>query len=421
MKSLGVIISLYLIYLVTTHPTEKVTYNGNQLWKITNDNKTTLKLLKTLAKEKYLTLWALNAKKVDAMIDHKYVTQVKEKLLENNQKYEVSIEDVQKAIDEANPKPQEDLDGRKGYRLTWNYYHNLDDIYDYLHYLEATFPKLCTVTTIGDSVEGRPIKLLRISNKNPNNKAVFVEGGIHAREWISPAAVTYIINQLISNYDDEPSYIKNLDWYFVPVLNPDGYTYTYNVDRLWRKNRAQSKTSDCVGVDLNRNWGYDWGSNGSSTDPCSNSYRGTKPFSEPETASVAKFFINNPDIQWVGYLAVHSYGQFIVYPWGDPNRIVEDYEDLNDAGIQAAERIIQGGGEPYTVGPVGIVLYKASGSSMDWAKGSAAIKFSFTLELRDRGQYGFILPAQFIKPSSEEALILVRVVAEAAAKTFTKK
>ncbi|KAJ3646637.1 hypothetical protein Zmor_024216, partial [Zophobas morio] len=157
MKGPAVIICRHLIYLTTSHTTEKVTYSGNQLWKITNDNKTTLKLLKTLAKEKYLTLWKLNAKKIDAMVDHKHLNHVKEKLLENNQKYEVSVEDIQKAIDEANPKPQEDLDERKGYRLTWNHYHNLDDIYDYLNYLEVIFPTICTVSTIGSSVEGRPI------------------------------------------------------------------------------------------------------------------------------------------------------------------------------------------------------------------------------------------------------------------------
>ncbi|KAJ3643793.1 hypothetical protein Zmor_026481 [Zophobas morio] len=418
MKGPVVITCLYFIYLVTSHPTEKVTYNGNQLWKITNDNKTTLELLKTLANEKYLTLWMLTSKTVDAMIHHEYLNQVKEKLLENNQTYKVSIEDVQKAIDEVNPKPPENLDGHKDYRLTWNYYHNLADIYDYLHYLEATFPKLCTVITIGNSVEARPIKLLRISNRNPNNKAMFVEGGIHAREWISPASVTYIIHQLISNYDNEPSYIKNLDWYFVPVLNPDGYTYTYNVDRLWRKNTAKSMTSNCIGVDLNRNWGYDWSNNGSSNDPCSNLYSGRKPFSEPETASVAKFFINNPNIQWVGYLAVHSYGQYIVYPWGSPDRVIEDHKELNDLGSQAAKMIIEGGGESYTVGPIGTTVYAAFGSSTDWARGGEAIKFSFTIELGDYGKYGFLLPARFIKPSSDEVLILVRIIAQAVEKSL---
>lgn len=258
---------------------------------------------------------------------------VLEILTKKNQKYEISIEDIQKSIEEENPKLS-DLDGRKSYRLTWNYYHNLQDIYDYLYYLEETFPKLCSVYNIGRSFEGRPIKLLKISNKNPNNKAIFVEGGIHANEWVSPAAVTYIINQFVTNYQNESLSIKNIDWYFVPVLNPDGYEYSYNVERLWRKNRSRSK--NCIGVDLNRNWGYNWGKNGSSSDPCSGIYRGRKPFSEPETIAIANMFLQNPDINWIGYIAVQSYGQHILYPWGSPDVVLEDHEDLNKVGVEAA-------------------------------------------------------------------------------------
>jgi hypothetical protein len=154
------------------------------------------------------------------MIHAGAVDQVREKLLENNLEYKVSMEDVQKAIDEENPKPGEDLEGRKGFRLTWNYYHNLDDIYDFLHYLEHTYPKLCTVRTIGGSAEGRPIKLLKISNGRKGNRAVFLEGGIHSREWISPATVTYILYQFVSGYNKETSSMRGLDFYVRAGLEP---------------------------------------------------------------------------------------------------------------------------------------------------------------------------------------------------------
>ncbi|KAJ8927854.1 hypothetical protein NQ314_019656 [Rhamnusium bicolor] len=95
--------------------------------------------------------------------------------------------------------------------------------------------------------------VLKISNGNAENKAVWVDGGIHAREWISPATVTYIINQFVSNFESEPKYIQNIDWYIAPLLNPDGYEYTHTIDRLWRKNRARS--GQCAGTDLNRNFG----------------------------------------------------------------------------------------------------------------------------------------------------------------------
>lgn len=65
----------------------------------------------------------------------------------------------------------------------------------------------------------------RISNGNAKNKAIWIDGGIHAREWISPASVTYIINDLVENWDEQPQHIQNINWYVLPVHNPDGYEY----------------------------------------------------------------------------------------------------------------------------------------------------------------------------------------------------
>lgn len=65
----------------------------------------------------------------------------------------------------------------------------------------------------------------RISNGNAKNKAIWIDGGIHAREWISPASVTYIINDLVENWDEQPQHIRNINWYILPVHNPDGYEY----------------------------------------------------------------------------------------------------------------------------------------------------------------------------------------------------
>lgn len=137
--------------------------------------------------------------------------------------------------------------------MTWQAYHRLSDIHGYLDYLAETYPNLCSVKTIGSSIEGRPLKLLKISSSSSAKRAAWVDGGIHAREWISPSTVTYIINQFVSNYESEPSYVKEIDWYFLPVLNPDGYEYSHTTDRLWRKNRRFG--IGCAGTDLNRNFG----------------------------------------------------------------------------------------------------------------------------------------------------------------------
>lgn len=71
----------------------------------------------------------------------------------------------------------------------------------------------------------------RISNGNAKNKAIWIDGGIHAREWISPASVTYIVNDLVENWDEQPQHIRNINWYILPVHNPDGYEYTHRTGK----------------------------------------------------------------------------------------------------------------------------------------------------------------------------------------------
>lgn len=170
----------------------------------------------------------------------------------------------------------------------------------------------------------------RISNGNPKNKAIWIDGGIHAREWISPASVTYILNELVEEWDDQPAYVQNINWYVLPVLNPDGYEYTHRVDRLWRKNRGAGSFR-CSGVDLNRNYAYHWGEKGTSQRPCSEIYAGPKAFSEPETSAQKRFFDNTKE-NFKAFLTFHSYGQYILYPWGYDTFVPPDHEDLDRVG-----------------------------------------------------------------------------------------
>lgn len=140
----------------------------------------------------------------------------------------------------------------------------------------------------------------------------------------------------MEKWDEQPAHIQNIDWYILPVHNPDGYEYTHKTDRLWRKNRSGS--GRCAGVDLNRNYGYKWGGKGTSQNPCTEIYAGKGPFSEPETAAVKRFFDNTKD-KFFAFLTFHSYGQYILHPWGYDEVVPPDYKDLDRVGKEGAKVI----------------------------------------------------------------------------------
>ncbi|XP_043264933.1 carboxypeptidase B-like [Colletes gigas] len=392
----------------------KVTYDGAQVWKIrAPEGQTVSSVAVDFQEAGLLSLWVGNDTAIDVMVRSEEIPRVARYLKQKDLEYQVVIDDLQKQIDEENNILSEEemleLEGRKGHRMEWSSYHRLEDIHTYLDYLAETFPDVCSVVSIGNSVEGRPLKVLRISNGNQNAPAVWIDGGIHAREWISPAAVTYIIDYLVENSEN-----LETDFYILPVANPDGYEYTFVRDRLWRKNRKRAIGSSCTGVDLNRNFGYRWGGMGTSKDPCREIYAGSGPFSEPETNAIKNFFEASA-ANFKAYLSFHSYGQFILYPWGYDKRVPPDYADLEKVGRQMSSEMRKAGGanSGYTVGNSATTLYAASGGSDDWAKAILKMKYSFTVELRDTGKHGFVLPSRYIIPTSKEALAAVLVVADA--------
>lgn len=159
-----------------------------------------------------------------------------------------------------------------------------------------------------------------------------MDGGIHAREWISPAALTYMANDLVKNWDKQPEHIQNLNWYILAVHNPDGYEFSHKRgNRFWRKNCNTRRSSRHVGVDLNRNYGYRWGE-GEGGGDCAHStnseyYCGPHAFSETETEAVRQFFDQTKE-HFCGFLTFHSYGQYILLPHGT-TMSQSDSEDLS--------------------------------------------------------------------------------------------
>ncbi|XP_053610904.1 carboxypeptidase B-like isoform X2 [Plodia interpunctella] len=267
--------------------------------------------------------------------------------------------------------------------------------------LERDFPAICTVSVIGKSVEGRDIKMLKISNSDASNSAVWLDASIHSREWISTAVVTYIADVLAKNFQKLSPSIRNKDWHIVPVINPDGYEYSHTKDRMWRKNRGVYEGG--TGVDLNRNFSCGWGNNGeqgSSEEPDNIFYRGPVPFSEPEAVAVRDAILG-ATTPFTVYLSFHSYFEMIIFPWGYKKDACPDYIKLLEGAAVMARAIYDTTGMTYKVGSTKDMTYYACGTSTDWCYGIAKIPFCYMVELRSR-KYKFKLPKDMIMDTCVE-------------------
>lgn len=329
--------------------------------------------------------------------------------------YDVIISDIEKFWGEqgrtvVGPRKSNE----NGIRFTRYYRHS--EINEYLELLARKYPNTVSVYTVGKSYEGRAIKVIRINNGQhlPNKKVIFIDAGIHAREWIAPATALYIIYQLVENMEANRQLLDKYDWIILPLVNPDGYEYSHTNDRMWRKTR--SKNFICYGTDANRNFGYHWGEVGASYNPCSDIYRGSKAFSEPETKTVRDILLSLKGTG-VFYLSLHSYGNYILYPWGWTRKLPENHEILHEIAAAGADAIRSATGSHYTCGSSTRVLYSAAGGSDDYAYGTAGFPVTFTMELPPGGS-GFDPPPSKIQSFTQEAWIGIKAMAEKVAEKY---
>lgn len=315
--------------------------------------------------------------------------------------FEVVVADVQAQIDEERARLAGGGPVSHGAGF-FDDFRDLTAIESHLDTLATDRPDLVQQVDVGTSLEGRTIRGIEIAHPDlpPDAPAVLLTGTMHAREWLATMTAICMADTLVHGEGTDPAITEALgvvSVIVIPVLNPDGYVYSWQDDRYWRKNRR-----DGTGVDLNRNFPVGWGGPGSSNDPQENDFHGAGPLSEPESAALVDFVVARP--QLVAHLDYHTFGRLLLYPWGYTNDDAPDDALLSGLATTQAEAMAAVHGEDY-IPLKGSDLYPAAGVVDDWAYGDVGL-MAFVPELRPgfEGPGDFVVSPDQIGPTCQESL-----------------
>jgi len=297
----------------------------------------------------------------------------------------------------------------------WKHYHDYTEIVSMLLYLNSTYSEFVDVFSIGKSWQNRDIYCIRLTNESSTNekpKVLFV-GYHHAREVISAELPFYFAVAAASNYGADrtiTTVLNRCEIYIVIALNVDGleimktnewqrknaHPFDDDGDGLLDENPPSDVDKDgsieffmeegdncrqwtegidtdgdgligedgVGGVDLNRNYGYQWDTplaSSSDSYPSSEVYRGPAPFSEPETQALRDLALRH---SFKYAISFHSGSECIIYPWGYTISPTPHDAIFNETARNLATLV----NAPYFQGGVG--LYTISGEWGDWMYGN---------------------------------------------------
>jgi carboxypeptidase T len=308
-----------------------------------------------------------------------------------------------------------------------NRYHSYFETEYELYSLAHEHKDIVKLESIGNSWQDRRIWAMKISDtpdvEDASESDVLYLAEHHAREIITLEVAMYWIHFLADNYDSgNPNsavtqLINEKEIWIVPLVNPDGHNIVLTKQKeklmwtecdnyLWRKNARDNDNSGkteidilikiplppaCLrmyasndGVDLNRNYGYQWGApaESGSHNPSDYTYVGPYAFSEPETSAI-RDFVNTHD--FVAALSWHSFGGAVLYPWGyvDNNPTNNPHEGLLE---ELAEGMARRAG--YDHHQSYDCPYSTSGDTTDWLYSRGTYAFTIEVYGRNEGNTG---------------------------------
>nr|XP_024644976.1 mast cell carboxypeptidase A isoform X1 [Macaca nemestrina] len=407
--------------IATTLAIAPVRFDREKVFRVKPQDEKQADIIKDLAKTNELDFWYPGATHhvaanmtVDFRVSEKESQAIQSALDQNKMHYEILIHDLQEEI-EKQFDVKEDIPGRHSY-AKYNNWEKIDFALKIVAWTEKMMdkhPEMVSRIKIGSTVEDNPLYVLKIGKKNERRKAIFMDCGIHAREWVSPAFCQWFVYQATKTYGRNKIMTKLLDrmnFYILPVFNVDGYIWSWTKNRMWRKNRSKNQNSKCIGTDLNRNFNASWDSIPNTNDPCADNYRGSAPESEKETKAFTDFIRSHLN-EIKAYITFHSYSQMLLFPYGYTSKLPPNHEDLAKVAKIGTDVLSTRYETRYIYGPIESTIYPTSGSSLDWAY-DLGIKHTFAFELRDKGKFGFLLPESRIKPTCRETMLAVKFISK---------
>ncbi len=282
-------------------------------------------------------------------------------------------------------------------------FRNLKDILGWYDGLKTEFPGYVCKVVYGKSVQNRDLIAYHFTmNNNKPKKQMLMMSLIHSREWLSAPVVAYTVYNMLT---ENKAMLDTLELVVIPVVNPDGYVYTWESNRYWRKNMG----ANGKGVDLNRNFDIHFDDKGgASTNPSSDAYKGPFAFSEPETMHLKNYYAGLKTV--VGALDVHCFSQLILRPLGYGGNTIHE-EQMKALGDGIAKEIYKVDKQQYRSMKI-IDLYKTTGSSIDYfyeqkkmIDNKSTSPYAMAYELRPQQRGGdFVVKPSLIAPTSLEIL-----------------